>query len=158
MGASLEEAEDLVADAIVVLRSRPDRYDLSTSPIGLIRTIVRNAYIDRYRVRTNRARLHLRLVEPDSTVFGDRELVRQTAHANRQRLLDALEPAERIVWDAWVRQRERELDGPQAAAVVGVTYGEYENRKRKLRRRVHSVMEMLDLRFDDLLDPPEGSR
>jgi DNA-directed RNA polymerase specialized sigma24 family protein len=158
MGASLEEAEDLVADAIVVLRSKPDRYDLSTSPVGLIRAIVRNAYIDRHRARSNRARLHLRLVEPDATVLGDRELVRQSAHANRQLLLAALEPAERIVWDAWVRQRARELDGPQAAAAVGVTYGEYENRKRKLRRRVRTAMDALNLRFDDLLDPPEGSR
>lgn len=158
LGASSEEAEDLVQDSVELAVRDPAWLDGERgSPVTALATVLRNRLFDRYRhlaVQT-RAAPKLRLIAPDETP-PDETLAAADARARRRALLALLEPAERQVFGAWLRQRRGEADGAGAAASVGMTPPAYEAAKKRLRRRCRALLDELGVGPDDLFDPTGG--
>ncbi len=157
LGASVEEAEDLVHDTIEVIVSDPGWFSPTRGAlISALKVVLRNRWLNGRRsqgVRT-RARPRLALVPPAPT--PEAPLHSAVAKANRHRFLALLEPSERAVFEAWMQQRSGALRGPEAAAQLSMSHRAYEASKKRLRRRCRAVLEELDLTPGDLFDPPEG--
>ncbi len=160
LGVSREEAEDLVHDALEVTVRDPAWYDRSRGPLTrVLRVVITNRIRDRYRasVVRRRARVHLELLasrpeRPDASVAS--------ARAGRLRLqfLAALSDAEQLLFHTWMAQQRRDLDGWSAAESLGISYPEYESRKKRLRRRCSRLLDEMGIGMDDLFDHPESGR
>lgn len=156
LGASAEEAEDLVQDSLEVVVREPGWFDRSrASLLTVLTSVLRNRFIDRARHREvhRRTSPHLRLVEP-MPAPGLAIEADQAAKA-RFALLSQLTPEERAVFGAWLRQRRREFTVDGAAAAVGMDAKDYEKAKKRLRRRCRSALADLDLEVADLFGPQE---
>lgn len=154
LGASLEQAEDLVQDTLLVTIDRPEWFDAHRASLGTaLITVLRNRYLDgrRHLGVQRRAAPQLRLVTSSSERMDGMD--RLEARAARQRLLGALDPRERAVFRAWLLQREGHFDGQGAARSVDLSYAAYEAAKKRLRRKVRSLMAELELETADLFDP-----
>jgi DNA-directed RNA polymerase specialized sigma24 family protein len=161
LGASAEEAEDLVQESLVVAVRDPDWYDRDrASLVTVLGAVLRNRLVDRFRHLAVRQRLapRLRVLEPDEDPGPDETLALADARERRRALLSLLEPAERDVFGAWLQQRRGTFDGPGAAASIGMTYPEYESAKKRLRRRCQRLLDELGLVPADLFDPDRGAR
>ena len=62
-------------------------------------------------------------------------------------------PAYSTVFATWLRQRAREIDARGAAAVLGLEVPAYEAAKKRLRRRLTTLLDDLGLTPADLFDP-----
>lgn len=159
LGASVEEAEDVVQEAILVAVRDPSWHDRQrASLVTALGTVVRNKLTDRWRHDTMRSRKapHLRLVHGESPSLPDRPLVEAGARARRRAFLAALTPEERGLFRLWLRQRSGELDGPGAAREAGLSYRSYEAAKKRLRRRCRALLDELGLDAGDLFDAGGG--
>ncbi|MEZ4234824.1 MAG: hypothetical protein R3F59_01385 [Myxococcota bacterium] len=159
LGAPAEEAEDLAHEAIEVVVADPDWFDPSRgSLVTALKTVLRHRWSNRRRAAgvAERAGGHLRLVEPAPA--PDAPLAAARAAEHRQRFLALLEPDERAVFGAWMRQRAREVDGAQAARALGLSLPAYESANKRLRRRAKAILDELGLVAADLYDPPGGPR
>ena len=155
LGAPIEEAEDLAHDAIEVLMQDPHWYDPSRGPLGAaLRTILRNRYLNRVRSQGTfqRSVPTLRVVEAPFTPHA--ALTADQARRNRHAFLSMLQPDERRLFQAWMRQKSGALRGPAAAESVHLTPAAYEAAKKRLRRRCQTVLDELNLTQTDLYDPP----
>ena len=160
LGASLEEAEDLVHDAVEVLVADPGWLDPSRgSVVTALKAVLRNRWSNRRRSSGVSARAHakLRLVPPVAAT-PDQPLTAADARTHRQRFLALLEPDERALFGAWMQQRAGAIRGPEAAAQLGLTYPAYESAKKRLRRRCQRILGELGLAAADLFDPQQGER
>ena len=147
LGASDEEAEDLVQESVERTVRDPHWHDPSRgSLLSLLRTVVRNRWIDRHRAtRTHeRATPSLRLVT-DTTPLAP-------ARGHRAAFLASLTQDERQLFELWLRQRAGELDAHAAARSLGLDVPAYEAAKKRLRRRCRAVLEALELDPQDLFD------
>ncbi len=159
LGAPAEEAEDLVQDALLTLTADPERLDPRRGSVaGLVRTMVANRWTDRLRKtsRHDKARGHLRLVEDEAG--PEEQLIEDDAARLRAQFLLRLNVDERGVFEAWVRQRQGQLDGPGAADELHMTYAEYEAAKKRLRRRCQTVLGELGVSSGDLYSQPKEVR
>lgn len=159
LGAPPEEAEDLVHDALEVYASDPSWYDPARGPLlRVLKVVITNRVRDRFRkgVRRGRVRGHLRLVARTGS-GPDVQVTRQQAADLRDDFLRRLTPAERSLFQAWLSQQHRELDGPAAAASLRLTYSEYEAAKKRLRRRCRVLLAQMSIQIDDLFDPQNGA-
>jgi DNA-directed RNA polymerase specialized sigma24 family protein len=158
LGAPLEEAEDLVHDAITALVADQAWFDPSRGDLlGLLKVVVRNRWANRRRSAgvSERAVPRLRLVEDGPT--PEAPLTAAQAATHRQRLLALLEPTDRAVFAAWLRQRAGEVTGPEAATALEMSNASYEAAKKRLRRRCRAILAELALTPDDLFAPPPRS-
>ncbi|MFT4622278.1 MAG: DNA-directed RNA polymerase specialized sigma24 family protein [Myxococcota bacterium] len=154
LGASVEEAEDLVNDALARVLADPDWFDSSRGAlVPALKVVVRTRWLNRCRERGTRRRHapHLRLVGaaegPDAVVRAGE------AKTARLRFLACLEPEERALFRAWMRQRSGAVLGSEAARSVGLQPSAYEAAKKRLRRRCRAVLDELGLAATDLFDP-----
>lgn len=157
LGASAEEAEDLVQEAVEVTVRDPAWYDPDRGTlIGLLKVVLRHRLFDRHRARNvhDRALPNLVLVVSDQASAED-ELWRNEAAKRRADLLAHLTADERDVLRAWLRQRHGELDGHAAAATIGLTGPAFEASKKRLRRRYREVAAALGFGLDDLVGGDE---
>lgn len=157
LGATLEEAEDLVNDVLEHIVRNPDWFDPERGEwIGSLKVILRNRYFNRLRSADvhRRATPHLRVVEPEP--LPDETLQVAQARGHRQRVLALLSEDERRVFAAWMRQRGG-LQGEQAAAELGLSHPAYEAAKKRVRRRVQAVLAELELTPADLFDHAPGA-
>jgi len=156
LGASAEEAEDLVQDSLELVVQRPRWFDRSrASLLTALTSVLRNRFIDgaRHRDVQRRAVPRLRLVQP--VPAPGRELAGRQAEQARFALLSQLTPEERRIFGAWLRQRRQELTVGDAAASVGLRPKDYENAKKRLRRRCRSALADLGLDVADLFGPED---
>lgn len=159
LGAPAEEAEDLVHDALAHMTRDPSWYDPARGPIDrVLRVVVTNRWRDRCRRRSRRGRLrgHLALVSQDAGDGPERSVRAGRAAARRRALLARLDDDEWALFTTWISQHHRELDARAAAASLGIEVREYENRKKRLRRRCRALVEELGLSVDDLFTPAAG--
>ncbi|MEO0603550.1 MAG: sigma factor [Myxococcota bacterium] len=157
LGASPEEAEDLVQDSIEVAVRDPGWFDRSrASLLTALTSVLRNRFIDHARRRDvhRRVRPHLRLVE--ATPGPGRSLDEQDATRTRQLMLSQLTPEERGVFGAWLRQRRGEWTVTEADASVGLDAKRFENAKKRLRRRCRTALAELEIETADLFGPEEA--
>ncbi len=153
LGATREEAEDLAHDALELVVREPGWFDPTRGELlGALKVVLRNRFLNvlRSRVVHHRAAPRLQIV-PDPP-GPDVALGSATARELRRRLLALLEPEERAVFAAWMRQRAGE-PGPEAARSLGLTHAGYEAAKKRLRRRVHALLDELGVAPGDLFDP-----
>lgn len=111
LGASVEEAEDVVHDALQYVAENPDWFDPERGALStVLKTVVRNAWANRRRHQgvRHRAAPELALVSPPPAP-PDRPLAVGEASTHRRRMLALLEPEERAVFEAWIRQRARQI-------------------------------------------------
>jgi len=159
LGASAEDAEDLVHDTLERTVRDPSWYDPDRGPLlGLLHAVLRNQFVDGFRKRDvrNRAAVHLRLVggEPSSADWG---LACEQAIIRRQRFLESLTTDERRLFEVWLGQRRGALNATEAASALDLTVAQYEARKKVLRRRCVQILESLGMTVSDLFDPePHG--
>lgn len=150
LGASHEQAEDLVADALERVMRDPTWHDPSRGTLlTALKVVVRSRYLNLIRASgvRDRAAPRLRLVgEGDRP---DRALEAGRAADARRRLLACLTPEERALFRAWIAQRGG-LVGSEAAASVGLDNRAYEAAKKRLRRRIRGAMDELGLAPEDL--------
>lgn len=159
LGAPVEEAEDLVHDTLEVMVARPDWLDPDRDALPALKVVLRNRWANRRRAAgvSERAGPRLTLVhEPPPT--PEIPLDAEQARAHRARFLALLEPEERAMFGAWLRQRNGGLTGPACAASLGMTPAAYEAAKKRLRRRCQAILEELGLEISDLFDPQPGGR
>lgn len=160
LGCSREEAEDLVQDALEVTTRDPGWYDRSRGPLTrVLRVVVTNRVRDRYRagVVRRKARPHLSLLAERPSKPDD-AIRRQRAAGLRLELLGSLTDSEQLLFATWMAQQRGELTGWSAAESMGITYAEYEARKKRLRRRCRNVVEEMGVQTDDLYDLPGDQR
>ena len=157
LGASVEEAEDLVHDTLEVVVARPDWLDPDRDALPVLKVALRNRWANRLRSVSvsERAAPRLSLVqEPPAT--PELPLTHEQARAHRARFLALLEPEERAVFGAWLQQRAGKRDGPACAAGLGMTLAAYEAAKKRLRRRCQAILAELGLDRSELFDPHGG--
>ncbi len=153
LGARPEEAEDLVHDAIEILRRDPSWYDPQRASLErVLRVVIANRLTDRRRARgtRRRARPHLWLLKPWSGPGPSQSLEGRQAAQRRAEFLEYLNAAERALFWAWIAQQQGDLNGHSAAASLGLQYKEYENRKKKLRRRCQAIVAKMGIDARDL--------
>lgn len=153
LGATVEEAEDLVQEAVEATVRDPSWYDPDRGPlIGLLKVVLRHRLFDRHRARDvrDRALPHLVLVATEPSPVEE-VLWRSAASERRALLLAHLSQAERDVLRAWLRQRHGELDVHAAASTIGQTGPAFEASKKRLRRRCLEVAASLGFGLDDLI-------
>lgn len=155
-GLPAEAAEDVVFDAVALARTRFDPTRGELEPF--IRRLVRNGTIDWWRQQGAQARAtrELRLVdEPSDTAREE--------HAARcqQELLDALDTDERDVFAAWAVQKHLGK-GQVSAASVGASLGlgptEFENAKRRLKAKLHRLLDQFGWSVDQVLRGEDDAR
>lgn len=158
-GASVEEAEDLVQDVLMVtIRDpswhRPERASLLTA----LSAVLRNRLTDRRRHLAVRKRTapHLVLLHDRAADDPATHLARARARDRRAAILERLTPEELVLFRMWLRQRQREVDAQQAAAALNLTPAAYEAAKKRLRRRVRTVLAELRLTTQDLFHDRSG--
>src|SRR5690606_25576073 len=96
LGASREEAEDLVHDALELMVRDPDWFDPSRGDlVGALKVVLRNRFLNRIRASAVRERAAPRLRVVQAASGPDAPLVAADARQNRQTLLALLSPAER---------------------------------------------------------------
>ncbi len=158
LGASVEEAEDVVQDALQHVAAHPDWFDPGRGSLpAALRTVVRNAWLNRRRHDNVRQRAVPRLaVVTTGTIDPDVAVRSERARDRRHRVLALLEPEERAVFEAWLGQRTRQCTAKQAARSLSLSVAAYEAAKKRLRRRVRAAIEQLELTPADLFDPPES--
>lgn len=159
LGAPPEQAEDLVQEAVATVVGDPARFDPGRGTLlALLKTIVRNRYLNAVRATRARGRLEpgLRLVPPEPP--ADAALRARDAEDRRRLVLAHLDPSERALFVAWIRQRTEGHRAPRAAASVGLDPAAYEAAKKRLRRRVRAILEDLGLEPHDLYAPDLGAR
>lgn len=160
LGASVEEAEDVVQEALLVAVRDPSWHDARRAQlVTVLARVVKNRLIDRWRHRSVKERYagRLRLIQDtDAFVAPDQPMALQDARSARRALLAGLRPEERAVFRAWLRQRGGELDGPGAAETLGLSYSAYEAAKKRLRRRCRAILAELGLDAADLFDEGVG--
>lgn len=157
LGASVEEAEDLVHDTIEVVVADPGWFEPARGTLlSALKVVLRNRWLNRRRSQgiSARARPRLALVPPPPT--PEQPLQGEAARTNRRRFLALLEPGERELFGVWMQQRAGQLRGPQAAAQLSLSHRAYEAAKKRLRRRCRAVLDELELDPADLFDPPQG--
>ncbi|GEM_PF-2662593 len=156
LGATFEEAEDLTHDALAVFHGDPKWYDPRRGSLkAALKSVITNRYRDLVR-RSGRGALvkrRLRLVTPEGVAGADVEVERRVRADNRSRLLAALSPEERGLFQTWMLQRSDELDGPAAARSLGLNMRDYENQKKRLRRRCKKLLDELGMEPADLMEP-----
>ncbi len=160
LGCPREEAEDLVQDALEVTTRDPGWYDRSRGPLTrVLRVVITNRVRDRYRagVVRRKARSHLSLLA-ERPKKPDDLMRRQRAARLRLELLGSLDDAEQLLFATWMAQQRGELTGWTAAESMGITYADYEARKKRLRRRCRNVVEEMGIQTDDLYDLPGEKR
>ncbi|MEQ1570869.1 MAG: hypothetical protein ABMA64_34890, partial [Myxococcota bacterium] len=105
LGASLEDAEDLVHETVEQALAQPAWFDPSRGTlVGALKVVLRNRWFNRRRALEVRERHapHLQLVPGPGP---EAPLGAAEARENRRRLLASLEPDERALFAAWLRQR-----------------------------------------------------
>lgn len=108
-----------------------------------------NEAIDWWR----RSRRLVHGVDPDPPAPRSDVAARLRADANQRALLERLTPDERAVFGTWALQRhlpQGTLAAADAAAQLSMTVPEYNNAKRRLRRRVVAILGELGLTPRDL--------
>jgi DNA-directed RNA polymerase specialized sigma24 family protein len=154
LGASVEDAEDLVQETLEVTVRDPVWYDPDRGTLlGLLKAVLRHRLVDRHRAADVRERAApaLRLVASDPE-RADAVAWGRAAVERRRAFLAHLGPEERAVFGAWLRQRRGEVDVHGAAASVGLDAAAYEAAKKRLRRRCRALLDELGLEPADLLD------
>jgi DNA-directed RNA polymerase specialized sigma24 family protein len=76
------------------------------------------------------------------------------AEACQQQLLEALQPDERAVFATWALQRhlgKGRLSAADAGASIGLEPRAYDNAKRRLKARLHALMERFGWSLADLI-------
>lgn len=152
--ASVEEAEDLVQETMQVALERPGWFDEDREPLAAMRAILKNRLIDRRRHQAMQQRKApmLRLVKPEP---DPSDLLEQSRASDlRLAFLAQLEPAERDLFQAWLRQRRGDVQAPAAAASLGLDVAAYEAAKKRLRRRCHRILADLAIDPADLFGGP----
>lgn len=156
LGATSEEAEDLTHDALAVFHADPGWYDPRRGSLkAALKSVITNRYRDLVR-RSGRGALvkrRLRLVTPAGAPDAAHEVEQKVRARNRKRLIDALSVEERGLFRAWMLQRSGEVDGPEAARSLGLDMRDYENHKKRLRRRCRKLLDELGLEPADLMAP-----
>ncbi len=156
LGATFEEAEDLTHDALAVFHADPRWYDPNRGSLkAALKSVITNRYRDLVR-RSGRGALvkrRLRLVSPRGAPGADVQVERRIRADNRGRLLAALSREERALFQTWMQQRSDEFDGPAAARSLGLDMRDYENQKKRLRRRCKKLLDELGMEPADLMEP-----
>jgi DNA-directed RNA polymerase specialized sigma24 family protein len=80
-------------------------------------------------------------------------LRRREASTHREAFLDRLTPDERALFHVWMQQRTEDLPAEAWAHKLGMSVAEFNNAKKRLRRRCATVLEALNLSPADLFDP-----
>ncbi len=156
LGATFEEAEDLTHDALATFHADPHWYDPQRGSLkAALKTVITNRFRDLVR-RSGRGALvkrRLRLVTREDVPGADHQVESRLRAGNRDRLLAALSRQERGLFQAWMCQRQDEMDGPTAARSLGLNMRDYENEKPRLRRRCKKLLEELGMEPVDLMEP-----
>jgi DNA-directed RNA polymerase specialized sigma24 family protein len=156
LGATVEEAEDVAHDTLELVLRDPEWFDQDRgSLLTALGAVLRNRLIDRRRKAGTRQRAvpRLRLLQPDAGPAPLHERTAADARAQRQLFLSQLDPQERAVFQAWLRQRGQGWTGAEAAASLALSTAAYENAKKRLRRRCRVVLAELDLVPSQLFGP-----
>lgn len=159
LGATVEEAEDLVQDTLETVLADPGWFDRSRASLATALTaVLRNRFIDRRRHDQvhHRATPRLRLLEPPPDP-PDRAVAASEARARRALFLTQLSPDERALFRAWVQQSRRLIQAQEAAASLGMRVSDYDNAKKRLRRRCRRILLELQLEAHDLFGPEGGA-
>jgi RNA polymerase sigma factor (sigma-70 family) len=158
-GLSKMEAEDLAHAALVRAIEHAQQYRPKEGvPLDrwLLKIAQRMAY-DECRARRVRRSAYGRMAEeavPDTGSTPEGEVLGAEAKHNRDRLLARLDPSTRIVFGLWARQHAGYITGEQAAAELGCSVKEYNDRhKKRVRRDVEMAMRDLGFTWKDVLSP-----
>lgn len=157
LGAAVEEAEDLVHDTLEVMVSEPERVDFERDVLSWLKVVLRNRWLNRIRAESvsERARPRLYLAQ-SPRALPDAPLTAEEARAHRLQLLSLLEPEERAVFGAWIKQRAGTQQATAAASSLGMTVQAFEAAKKRLRRRCQAILGELGIEACDLFDPSQG--
>lgn len=155
-GVPRADAEDLVVDAYEKARRAHDPSRGAFS--ALMQRIVTNEAVSWWRVAARRRPLPDSLVAPRPTAAH-----KHRAETNQRRLLEALDAQERAVFAAWALQRHLPrgaFDASTAADAAGLDPAAYENAKRRLKTKVHTLSQQWGLEPRDFfsVDDHEGPR
>ncbi len=157
LGAPLEQAEDLVHDALKVVVEDPDWYRPERGNlVSALKVILRNRYLNQLRDQGVRRRTAPKLTLVESAPGPDAPLSTAEARDNRHQLLALLDPGERRLFAVWLQQRDGVYRGSEAADQLGMTHRQYEAGKKRLRRRCAAILEELSLTPAELFDPRGG--
>ncbi|MCS6859651.1 MAG: RNA polymerase sigma factor, partial [Abditibacteriales bacterium] len=84
----------------------------------------------------------------ESVVSPEQALVEKVARENRRRIIDALSPASRQIFDLW---SAKEYKPSEIADILGVPVKEVNRRQQQLRREWQRCMKRLHLSPEDLI-------
>ena len=152
-GVPRSDAEDIVLHAYEKAASA---YDPSRGSLeSLLQRTVERATVDWWRRNRAWSKVAERLsAQADVIQLSTVDPTAQhRAHTHQQALLERLTPDERKVFAAWALQRhlpQGELTAARAAATLGVSVPAYNNAKKRLARRVRTVLDELGLTPRDL--------
>ena len=153
LGASEQDSEELVQETVLALVHDPRWYDPRRGEVlSLLRTALRNRFVDGRRRQAVRGRAEplLRLVE--DAPLPEHQLRAAQAAARRRALVELLSASERLVFRAWLLQRQGALTGDAAAHQAELSPAAYEAAKKRLRRRLQALLVELELQPGDLFD------
>ncbi len=158
-GLSAQDAEDVVFRAYY---KAADAYDPARGRFEhLFGAVVDNECRYFWRTAQRRQRRHLRLVVDPALERRPCSEGAERAHALQQRLLDALTEDERRVFALWALQRHLprgRLGARDAAERLGITVSEWENAKRRLKTRIHRLLDAWGLSPHDFFSLESDER
>ena len=156
-GIPAEDAEDIVVRAWerATATFDPDRGSFEPYWARLVDTDCRYFW----RTWQRRSRRDFRLVhEPNHPSTAE---ARERAASNQQRLLEAFDDQERAIFATWAMQKHLPrgvLKASDAARHLQLSVGEWENAKRRLRTRIHRLLDAWGLQPRDLFSVDEDER
>ncbi|MCB9677748.1 MAG: hypothetical protein H6737_21760 [Alphaproteobacteria bacterium] len=148
-GLPAQEAEDVVFEAYQTASATFDPQRGSFE--AYMQAVVRNAtaYWWRNQGRAARASSHLRLVP---TAADSARLER--AAEKQQAVLEALSDDERAIFAAWALQKhlgKGQVSAADVGASIGLEPTAFENAKRRLRARLHALLDRFGWSVRDLI-------
>lgn len=152
LGLKFEDAEEYAMDGVLhALRNRHRYHRQEGKPLeSWMLTVAHHRFIDLLRKKTPRllALEESVIVGPDSPQHE--EMDDREAAQRRHEILRLLPEEDRLFFLAWAEQHERAITRDEAARRRGLTIGDYENRKKKLRRLLPTLVEKAGYSPEDL--------
>jgi len=156
-GIPAEDAEDIVLRAYhkATVHFDPEKGSFE----ALYLRIVDNDCRYFWRTWQRRKRRDLRLLNEPGIRPGSR--AEERAAANQRRLLEALDPDERRIFATWALQRHLprgRLRADDAARSLGITVADWENAKRRLKKKIARTLDEWGLEPRDLFSVEDDER
>lgn len=156
-GLDQGRAENCAGEALKRAWEHRDRFDPAKGTFRKwLLTIGRHAIFDELRRRRAEALMReaKEVVEHDQAPTSS-GLVERRARYAKWRLFARLTAHEKEFLHVWIEQHAREMDARSAADQLGLTLPEYEAEKKRLQRRMKTLIKEMGVDVDEVAPLPE---